>query len=570
MDEDVSYSQPGPHLGNQYLEDSALRAFLKTLTGGWPEEYEKDLLRFGKRVVVEMLPHHLRLNSNLPKFEAFDAWGKRIDSIETDPSWSFMHLVAAQERLLSIGYSQLPMRRLYQFTKLYLYAPSSGMYLCPLAMTDGAATLTRSLLLEKKGDKGLEEVFAHLTSSDPQELWTAGQWMTEKRGGSDVAGGTRTVAQRVNGDLYKLYGVKWFTSAIQSDVAYTLAKIEGAISLFLVKVRKEDGGLNGIQVLRLKDKLGTKQVPTAELLLTGCEARLCSKPGQGIKRITELVNVTRLYNSVSAVSHMRRIIALARDYAHRRQVAGGVVLAEVPLHLRTLGDMELRFRGCLGLLLFVVTLLDKVEEGVATPAERQSLRLLTPITKLYTAKEALAVVSEGLESFGGLGYMENSGLPGLERDVQVLSIWEGTTNVLSLDTLRALSRVKETPLFSFKTVMLSMLNQCQSPTRDFLISEIDRLSQFLSSSSPADLELFSRQISFTLAHLTIATFLALHSQRETEDREVYEAWVQRTLPWKLGGCGKELSRRLALDLDKTQLPRGYADVDAQGNPRPRF
>jgi alkylation response protein AidB-like acyl-CoA dehydrogenase len=570
MDDDVSYSQPGPHLGNQYLEDSALRAYLKTLTGGLPEEYESDLLRFGKRVVVEMLPHHLRLNSNLPKFEAFDAWGKRIDSIETDPSWSFMHLVAAQERLLSIGYSQLPMRRLYQFTKLYLYAPSSGMYLCPLAMTDGAATLTRSLLLERKSDKGLEEVFSHLTSSDPQQLWTAGQWMTEKRGGSDVAGGTRTVAQRVNGDLYKLYGVKWFTSAIQSDVAYTLAKIDGAISLFLVKVRKEDGGLNGIQVLRLKDKLGTKQVPTAELLLTGCEARLCSKPGQGIKRITELVNVTRLYNSVSAVSHMRRIIALARDYAHRRQVAGGVVLAEVPLHLRTLGDMELRFRGCLGLLLFVVTLLDKVEEGIATPAERQSLRLLTPITKLYTAKEALAVVSEGLESFGGLGYMENSGLPGLERDVQVLSIWEGTTNVLSLDTLRALSRVKEAPLSSFKTVMLSMLNQCQPPTRDFLTSEIDRLSQFLSSSSPADLELFSRQISFTLAHLTIATFLALHSQRETEDREVYEAWVQRTLPWKFGGCGKELSRRLALDLDKTQLPRGYADVDAQGSPRPRF
>lgn len=517
-----------------------------------------------------MLPHHLRLNSNLPKFEAFDAWGKRIDSIETDPSWFFMHLVAAQERLLSIGYSQLPMRRLYQFTKLYLYAPSSGMYLCPLAMTDGAATLTRSLLQERKGDKGLEEVFSHLTSSDPQQLWTAGQWMTEKRGGSDVAGGTRTVAQRVKGDVYKLYGVKWFTSAIQSDVAYTLAKIDGAISLFLVKVRKEDRGLNGIQVLRLKDKLGTKQVPTAELLLTGCEARLCSKPGQGIKRITELVNVTRLYNSVSAVSHMRRIIALARDYAHRRQVAGDVVLAEVPLHLRTLGDMELRFRGCLGLLLFVVTLLDKVEEGVATPAERQSLRLLTPITKLYTAKEALAVVSEGLESFGGLGYMENSGLPGLERDVQVLSIWEGTTNVLSLDTLRALSRVKEPPLSSFKTVMLSMLNQCQPPTRDFLTSEIDRLSQFLSSSTPADLELFSREISFALAHLTIATFLALHSQRETEDREVYEAWVQRTLPWKFGGCGKELSRRLALDLDKTQLPRGYADVDAQGNPRPRF
>jgi len=570
MDEDVTYSQSGPHLGNQYLEDSALKAFLKTLTGGLPEEYQDDLMRFGKRVVVDLLPHHLRLNVHFPRFEPFDAWGKRVDSVETDPSWSYMHLVAAQERLISIGYSQLPQRRLYQFTKLYLYAPSSGMYLCPLAMTDGAAALTRSIMLETPGDKELQEVFAHLTSSDPQELWTAGQWMTEKRGGSDVAGGTRTVAQRVNGDLYKLYGVKWFTSAIQSNVAYTLARVDGAIGLFLVKVRREDGGLNGIQVLRLKDKLGTKQVPTAELLLTGCEARLCCKPGQGIKRITELVNITRLYNSIAAVSHMRRIIALARDYAHRRQVAGTVLLAEVPLHLRTLGEMELRFRGCLGLVLFVVTLLDKAEDGTASPAERQTLRLLTPVAKLYTAKEALAVVSEGLESFGGLGYMENSGLPGLERDVQVLSIWEGTTNVLSLDTLRALSRMKEPPLSSYKKAMLPMLNQCQLPIRDFLTSEIDRLSQLLSSSSPADLELYSRELSFTIAHLTIAAFLAFHSQCEPQDREVYEAWAQRTLPWKLGGCGQELSRRLALDLDKAQLPRGYADVDEQGNPRPRF
>lgn len=566
----MTYSQAGPHLGNQYLEDSALQAFIRTLTGGFPEAYERDLTRFGKRVVAEMLPHHLRLNYYPPRHEPYDAWGRRVDRVDTDESWTYMHRVAAEERLMSIGYSRLPHSRLYQFSKLYLYAPSSGMYLCPLAMTDGAAALTRSLLSERGADPELQDILSHLTASEPKLLWTAGQWMTEKRGGSDVAGGTRTIAQRVQGDLFKLYGVKWFTSAIQSTVAYTLAKVDGKISLFLIKVRKENGDLNGIQVLRLKDKLGTRQFPTAELLLNGCEARLMSKPGLGIKRITELVNITRLYNSIAAVSFMRRIIALARDYAHRRQVAGGMTLAESPLHLRTIGEMELRFRGSLGLVLFVVKLLDKAEDGSASPAERQVLRLLTPIAKLYTAKESLAVVSEGLESFGGLGYMENSGLPALERDTQVLSIWEGTTNVLSLDTLRALSRAKEPPLTSFKAVVFPMISNCASPIRTLLTGEVDRLVQFLGSGSSQDLELYSREISFAIANLTIACFLAHHSLQEAEDLPVYEAWVQRTLPWKLGGCSKELSRRLALDLDKAQLPRGYADVDAQGSPRPRF
>ena len=340
MNEDLTFSQPGPHIGNQYLEDTALRAYLKTMTGGLLEQFETDLIRFGNRVVGDLMPHHHALEREPPKHVAFDAWGRRVDTLLTHPSWSYMHEVAAQESLIALGYSQHPLRRVYQFTKLYLFAPSSGMYLCPLAMTDGAAALTRSLLQGKK-DAELQSVFQHLTSPDPKEFWTAGQWMTEKHGGSDVSGGTRTVAKRIQGDMYRLYGVKWFTSAISSQVAFTLALVEGAIALFLVKVRKDDGELNGIQVIRLKEKLGTKPVPTAELILNGTEARIVSRPGEGVKKITELVNVTRLYNSVSAAGFMRRMTALARDYAHRRQVAGQVTLAEIPLHLKTLSDMVL-------------------------------------------------------------------------------------------------------------------------------------------------------------------------------------------------------------------------------------
>jgi hypothetical protein len=67
------------------------------------------------------------------------------------------------------------------------------------------------------------------------------------------------------------------------------------------------------------------------------------------------------------------------------------------------------------------------------------MRLLTPIVKLTTAKQCVGVVSEVLECFGGAGYVEDTGLPALLRDSQVFPIWEGTTNVLSLDALRAVS-----------------------------------------------------------------------------------------------------------------------------------
>lgn len=170
--------------------------------------------------------------------------------------------------------------------------------------------------------------------------------MTEKNGGSDVSGGTRTSAVHDVDDYYKLYGYKWFTSATTADVAFTLARIESRLSLFLVKVRNDNGDLNGIKIARLKSKLGTKQLPTAEIILDGCRAKLLSPIGQGVKLISYLINITRLYNSVGAVAAMRRSIAISRDYAHRR-IAFGKPIIEYPLHQSTLSEMEITFRGCL-------------------------------------------------------------------------------------------------------------------------------------------------------------------------------------------------------------------------------
>jgi hypothetical protein len=265
--------------------------------------------------------------------------------------------------------------------------------------------------------------------------------MTERTGGSDVSG-TTTVARR-EGDHFRLHGTKWFTSATTSQMAMTLARIEGApagsrgLSLFYLELRDADGSLRDIRVNRLKDKLGTRALPTAELSLEGTPAWLVGEEGRGVRTIATLFNITRIYNACASVAGMRRAIALARDYATKR-MAFGRPLAEHPLHAETLADMQVEMEGAFHIVFRAVELLGRAECGEASESEQALLRLLTPAVKLYTAKQAIAVASEALEAFGGAGYIEDTGLPRLLRDAQVLSIWEGTTNVLSLDVLRAL------------------------------------------------------------------------------------------------------------------------------------
>ncbi|MGH7603955.1 MAG: acyl-CoA dehydrogenase family protein [Gemmatimonadaceae bacterium] len=437
------FFQDPPRLGNQYDEDTLLRGYLRWRVP--PEmltDMEPDLHRLGHRVATDILALGEAAESEPPIHIPYDAWGRRVDHIDTSDAWRELDHISATEGIVATAYERAhgAYSRIDQFARLYLFAPSSALYSCPLAMTDGAARF-----LEVHGDEKVRPVFAHLTSRDPREFWTSGQWMTERTGGSDV-GSTSTIARRdaASGE-YQLHGSKWFTSATTSQVAMTLARIEGApagtqgLSVFLIKLRDADGMLRGIRVDRLKDKLGTRALPTAELQLVGTPAQLVGGAGDGVRKIATLFNVTRVYNAVAAVAGMRRAIVLASDYARRRR-AFGKLLIEHPLHLETLASMHLEHRACFLLAFRVVELLGKEECGEANDAELKLLRLLIPVAKLYTAKQAIAVASEAIEAFGGEGYIEDSGIPKLLRDAQVLSIWEGSTNILSLDALRAIER----------------------------------------------------------------------------------------------------------------------------------
>ncbi|HET7307058.1 MAG TPA: acyl-CoA dehydrogenase family protein [Gammaproteobacteria bacterium] len=413
----------------------------RTLPADVLGKIEPGLRALGARATGDMLAMAADAEANPPQHVPYDPWGRRIDTIETAQGWRELIDVAAEEGVVATAYEREhgAHSRVHQFVRLYLYNPSSAIASCPLSMTDGAARV-----IELFGDEALKRnVLPHLVNRDPTDFWTGGQWMTERTGGSDVRS-SRTVA-RDGGDGWRLFGTKWFTSATTGEIAMTLARIEengradDDLSLFYLKLRDEAGRLNDIFVHRLKDKLGTRALPTAELTLQGTPAALVGKRGRGIAQISTILTITRLYNAVAAVSYMRRGVALARDYAGKRR-AFGKLLAEQPLHAETLADLEAEHAGAFYLAFEMARLLGLDECNLASDADQGLLRLMTPVVKLYTAKQAIAVASEVLECFGGQGYIEDTGLPALLRNCQVLSIWEGTTNVLALDVLRALKR----------------------------------------------------------------------------------------------------------------------------------
>ncbi len=435
------FNQPAPRLGNQYDDDRVLRSYLRRrLPPDVLAAIEPALREMGALAGGELYALQLADRLNEPALTQWDAWGERIDHIAVTPLWQRAERLAAEFGIVATAYERDygPLSRPVQFALAYLFHPSTDVYTCPLAMTDGAART-----LQLSGNQALiARALPRLTSRDPATFWTSGQWMTESTGGSDV-GRSETIACR-EGETWRLYGRKWFTSATTSPMTLTLARPQGngpggrGLALFYLELRDEAGRLNAITVNRLKDKLGTRKVPTAELLLDGAPATPLMGLDNGVRHIIPMLHLTRTWNSVMAAATMRRGLALSRDYAKRRE-AFGALLARQPLHADTLAWLQAETEAAFHLSFYLVELIGRDETGDISPTDADLLRLLTSIAKLTTGRQAVAVASEVLEAHGGAGYVEDTGLPLLLRDSQVMPIWEGTTNVLALDALRALA-----------------------------------------------------------------------------------------------------------------------------------
>jgi alkylation response protein AidB-like acyl-CoA dehydrogenase len=524
----MPFQQAPPTLGNQYEDDPVLRSYLmRSVPADVLREIEPTLFEMGRLAGDELYQMQLADRLNEPTLTQWDAWGNRIDRIELTPLWRVAERIAAEHGVVATAYEQKHGRfsRVHQCALAYLFTPSTDIYSCPLAMTDGAA---RTLL--GSGNQALiERAVPHLTSRDPKEFWTSGQWMTELTGGSDV--GTSETIAKTHPDQsqhWLLYGRKWFTSAATSQIALTLARPEGnpsggrGLALFYLEMRDEQGCLRNISIDRLKDKLGTRKVPTAELTLDGTPAQLVLGSTDGVRNITPVLNITRLWNGISAVSLMRRSIALALDYAQRR-TAFGALLSEKPLHMDTLAGLQAEAEAAFHLAFLVAELTGRAETKEIDEEQTLLLRLLTPLMKLTTGKQVVAVVSEALEAFGGAGYVEDTGLPMLLRDAQVLPIWEGTTNVLALDALRALGSDDR----AFSTLK-AKVTRCLASVQDKRLAEPARIVQsalahaesWLAEARKAGapvLEAGARRFALTLGRATELALLCRHAQWSREN-----------------------------------------------------
>ena len=515
----MGFVQTPPALGNQYADDRVLRSCLaRVLPPEMRAAIEPELAELGELAGGRL--YRLQLEDRLaePRLVQWDAWGNRVDAIEVTAVWREAAPLATRLGLVAIPYEGKngAFARVHQFALLHLFIPATDVYACPLAMTDGAART-----LSDSGNRALiERALPRLISRDPARAWTSGQWMTEQAGGSDV-GLSETVARR-DAEGWKLHGRKWFTSGITSEMALTLARPEGnvaggkGLALFYLETRGANGLPNAIRVERLKDKLGTRKVPTAELTLEGTPAIPVMGLDNGVRNIAPLLNVTRAWNAISSISYMRRGLALARDYAGKR-VAFGAPLAAKPLHVDTLAGLQAEYEAAFQLTFFIAELLGRSESGAASADQAAVLRLLTPVAKLTTARQCVATLSEIVESFGGAGYVEDTGIPALLRDAQVYSIWEGTTNVLSLDVLRALGgpagidnlkRETRFLLVGLKEATLVRLSARIEAT----LEQVERWYRAIAGKDEALLEAGARRFALTLGRTFEAALLARHAQ----------------------------------------------------------
>ena len=351
-------------------------------------------------------------------------------------AYSRFGLAAMSHRAGVLGWDKpLPPAAKYGLSHVFVQA-EFGLC-CPVSMTDSLARTLR-----RYGDSELvQRVVPQVTALDFDELKQGAMFMTEQAAGSDVSA-TETQAVQEPDGRWRLYGDKWFCSNPDAGFAMVLARSEEApglagVSLFLLPRTLPDGQLNHYRVLRLKDKLGTRSMASGEIRLEGAFAWLVGERGRGFQQMADMINNSRLSNGMRAAGLMRRALTEAL-YVARNRRAFGKRLIEMPLMRRQLMKMLVTTEQARSVMFQTATALEKADKGDKTAA--QLLRILTPLIKFRACRDARKVAGDAMEVRGGCGYIEEWVEARLVRDAHLGSIWEGTSNIVALDVMRAIRR----------------------------------------------------------------------------------------------------------------------------------
>ncbi|WP_037158609.1 acyl-CoA dehydrogenase family protein [Rhodococcoides fascians] len=506
-------------------------------------------------------------DKNPPVLRQFDRDGSRVDDIDYHPAYlelcdaaySRYGLSALSHRGLH-GWDAAP-PHLVKYLASYVFVQAEFGLACPVSMTDAAARVLKLFGNPDVFDRWIDG----LTSTDPATSLTGAMFMTEPQAGTDIAM-TETVAESRNGE-WRLTGKKWFASNPDADVIVTLARFPGGedgstrgVGMFMVPKTLADGTRNRYTIDRLKDKMGTRSMPSGEVTLAGAFALQVGQLDRGFLQMAEMVNTSRLSNAMRASALMRRSVRDAVDHT-RQRIVFGKPLFEHSLMRATLLELCLESEASLAMVAYSAQCLQSADAG--DPAAKQLIRVLTPLAKHFICKKARVVTGEAMEVRGGNGYIEEWAHARLVRDSHLGSIWEGSSNVIALDVLRCLRKFDaHRHIAADMTSMLTDLGSDCADGRavlvdawDQLVERGDRLLTGSNDAAEAGCARYANALAQTIMQ-TLLFDLADHSITTTGDYRgllVANAYLDRS-----DDVSAEALRHLEAVVDGTSVDRESA------------
>lgn len=382
----------------------------------------------------EMREAGMEANRHSPELVLFDQGGRRLDEVRYHPAWHKMMETSQSAGYASVAWQGNPGGHVTHAAMIYLASQTEPGHCCPMTMTYAAVPALAA-------NQALSDIWRpRLTANhyDPstrpieqKSSATLGMAMTEKQGGSDLR--SNTTRAEPEGNAYRLFGHKWFCSAPMSDGFLTLAQAPGGLTCFLVP-RWLEGERNAIHIQRLKDKLGNRSNASSEIEYHGALAWRLGDEGAGVRTIIEMVHHTRLDTALAPAGLMRGALSAAHHWISHRS-AFKRTLVDQPLMRSVLGDLALDVEGALALGLRVARSFDGTSDE-----DRAFARIGVALAKFLGNKRCPLVTYEAMEMLGGMGYVEETGMPLYYREAPLNGIWEGSGNVICLDILRTLAK----------------------------------------------------------------------------------------------------------------------------------
>jgi acyl-CoA dehydrogenase len=526
---------------NFYKDEPQFQALLKELLD---EEFfryaDKELEAFGKKCANE-IDQRARFTDRegQPKLIKYDAYGEDISEVWVNDGYRKTVDDSYNTGIVGYVHKDIPElgRRgnyIYSYAQGYLLSQTEPGFYCPVTLT-----MATAYLLDQYASPEIKEKFLpHVLSTGETTLFEGATFLTERQGGSDVGANAVKAVQTTEG--YKLYGEKYFASnAGMCGVAMVLARREGApggtkgLTLFAVPWRNEDGSLNGIKIRRLKDKLGVKAVPSAEVEFEGAHAYVVGDPAKGFYYMMEALNLSRVCNAVASLGIMRRAYREARYYAFKRD-AFGKKLADYPMIKDSLVKMAVKLEVETRTVFQYLPLFEKVmrnEDGV-TEKDIVLNRLYIALLKKETAEQAVHFAHEAIEMHGGNGYIEDFVTPRLLRDAQVLTVWEGTANILGLEVLRLLEKFNAGELFLQEMKARTASMQGEHADQVFIgMAQLEKLLISLQQASPDHKTFHSKRVADLMVRIfESVTALEFGASGDVRAQKVMEVYIEET--WK--------------------------------------